>query len=433
MVRVFLVFGQDPPEHPALKQLNWQRVKGGWLGSDGPCPWGIVEHKGCITLYNQHPANSTMLVSSHPRMTVVTNYPPCLHAFGPPIPNRHFLERWVQGDRVSSRGIQLDFLRGVFRIPWGHALRLSEKGFRVLECVRCPTPQMFEDAIGKLESLLRQGVISRLGADSQYALALSSGLDSTLLGAILRDSTSSLEAFTMESRIPGTDERSPTQESSRFLGIPLSGFNIDECSVLGESIDCSWGPQAHPGERHETEFFQFVADKGFDKVWTGIGADQLFHLEPSVVTKSTIVRPGWKAADFLKPGRGWRSLFSEEISATAFNTVEWDLAVRHQFRVQERTKVELVQPFLDPELVDFVLGLPNLFLASANCDKLLLRELGSRLIPKFPSFRRKFTDFGPSVQFRLNQETETKRTAYSPKEWRKIAARRWLDSIYGKR
>ncbi|WP_249755683.1 asparagine synthase-related protein [Microvenator marinus] len=436
MVRVFLVLGQDPPKHRALNQLAWQRLKGGWLGADGPCPWDISESRDSILIYNQAPSNSTMLYTRGPNTSFVTNYPPFLRVVGRDIPNRRFLDRWIEGTEVLARGIQQDFFKDVFRVPFGHTLRLSDRGARVVECVHYPQEQwVFEDALTRLKVLLYRSVLDGVERDSKHALALSSGLDSTLLGAILRDCAPKLHAFTMESRVPGADERHFTQESANLLGLPLLGFDIDQCPVLETSatMDRFWGPQAHPGEGHETEFFQFVADRGFKTIWTGVAADQLFHVDPSVVIRETITRPGWSASELLNPGRGWRGMLNRENPRIPFNSVAWDLAVRHQMRVQERTGVTLIQPFMEPDFVNFVLGLPNLFLASPSCDKLILREVGSRLIPQFNNFRRKHTDFGPSVQFRLNYERATRSKTFSPKEWRRTAAERWLGLFYGKR
>lgn len=432
MVRVFLVLGGDLREHRALNELKWQRVKGGWLGSDGPCPWEMIETRNHLSLYNQNPANSTILCTRTQHTTIATNFPPFLEVCGTLRPNRQFLESWMNGGGQGCSGLQLDFLKGVFRVPWGHVLRLSPNGRQAINCLRTAHEQMtltraVEELDRRIEEVIRKQVSGR---NCGHALALSSGLDSMIVGTYLKKLSADTRAFTMDSTVCGTDERLGTRRSAELLGLPLSGFDIDDVPVLGPREHPYWGPQVHPGETHETDFLRFVSNHGFSKIFMGAGADQICYASKSSVLRNELLSASWCATALLRQGIGWRQLFSAEGPREQFTTLEWDLAVRHRQRIQRGSGVELIQPFLEPEIVDFVLALPSNYLASTKYDKIVLRELGRKVSPSFNSARLKYTHFGPSIRRRLSREIEPQ--TLTPRSWRKVAAQRWLREFYEK-
>lgn len=437
MVRILLVVGGGPSEHVAFNGLKWQGLNEGWLVSDGPCPWELFETDDGFQIYNQDPANSTILCLRLDEGIVLTNYPPFLSAYAQLIPDRRVLDSWIRGERPRKSGPQLDFLKGVARIPWGHKVFVSRRGWRVVHCTRTAYANVTRTkAMETLDRLLEHTVAEQLKrGKGSNALALSSGLDSMLVGSYLRRLKVELPAFTMDSRIPGTDERSETRKSAELLGLTLQGFSIDSAPVLPTPEDPwhpYWGPQVHPGERHENEFLRFVRKSGSSRIWMGAGADQICYVDPSAVLRTDLLKGDWRSRDVLKPDIGWRRLFQLERPRNQFETLEWDLAIRHRMRLYMRSGVQLIQPFLNPQIVEFVLSLPSSFLASTRYDKLILRELGRKVVPAFDSNRLKFTHFGPSIASRLSGELKRPLKILTPRVWREIAAEQWLRGFYEK-
>jgi asparagine synthase (glutamine-hydrolysing) len=128
--------------------------------------------------------------------------------------------------------------------------------------------------------LLEQAIEDLLARSRRPAFALSGGLDSALLLALLRRDGCAAPVFTLVTSIPGYCERDLTLGAARAIGehdvseIPASAE--DFVAALPEAIAACETPLYNLHPVSKWLFFRELHNRGFDMVITGDGADQVF-------------------------------------------------------------------------------------------------------------------------------------------------------------
>jgi asparagine synthase (glutamine-hydrolysing) len=164
--------------------------------------------------------------------------------------------------------------QGVSPVPSGMELRMRD-GSMVLSKAELPDP------CGRsLIGLLELAVEDLLARSRRPAFALSGGLDSALLLAVLRRSGRLAPVYTLVTSIPGYCEQGVTLDTARVLGeddvreIPVSAE--DFVAALPEAIAACETPLYNLHSVSKWLLARELHNRGFDMVITGDGADQVF-------------------------------------------------------------------------------------------------------------------------------------------------------------
>jgi asparagine synthase (glutamine-hydrolysing) len=173
-------------------------------------------------------------------------------------------------------------IAGVTKVPAGHALQVSlVNGSTQMVQYWNPLEYMNDQSVSneELADAIEDAVRSACTSDVPVGIALSGGLDSSMIAAIASRERSELHAFTVGYDEPGFDETLYAKEFADELGIPchvsilstqdIADQFVEICSLRDEPITDIAGPAfaALPKAAHAA---------GVPVLMTGIGGDELF-------------------------------------------------------------------------------------------------------------------------------------------------------------
>ncbi len=173
-------------------------------------------------------------------------------------------------------------IAGISKVPAGHALRVSlDTGSTQTVRYWDPSEYMNSQRLSNqdLAAAIEDAVKAACTSDVPVGIALSGGLDSSIIASIAARERSELHAFTVGYNEPGFDETRYAQEFADELGIPCHVTILDTqdvaaqfmeiCSLRDEPITDIAGPAlaALPKAAHAA---------GVPVLMTGIGGDELF-------------------------------------------------------------------------------------------------------------------------------------------------------------
>ncbi len=121
--------------------------------------------------------------------------------------------------------------REISAVRPGHALVISEHGNRDLPIINYGFADenglSFEDNAAKVSELLDQAVRRNLVADVDTAVALSGGIDSSLVFAYAARANANIRGLTVRFNDPGYDETALAQQYARQLGATQQVISVD--------------------------------------------------------------------------------------------------------------------------------------------------------------------------------------------------------------
>lgn len=164
---------------------------------------------------------------------------------------------------------------GIHAIPPGHALVQTESRYEI-------QPRPIPLRTNKpLRELLEQSVARLLGDRKRAAVAMSGGLDSALLVAILRRlGRDDIPVFTLSSGFAGYCERHLTNHTAKLLGVKnLQVIETDESQWIAafpEVIATAEVPLFNLHPVHRWLLAKALRQQGYEVLLTGDGADQVF-------------------------------------------------------------------------------------------------------------------------------------------------------------
>lgn len=313
----------------------------------------------------------------------------------------------------------------------------------------------------ELEALLRDAVRLRLNADVPVGFYLSGGLDSSLIGALIKQcSPESRHSFSIGFSETDIDERRHQHLMAEFLG-SIHHETVFDWSHIGASFrDAVHFAETPLKETYNTcslALSRSVADQGMKVVLTGEGADELFAgyvgyrfdaqragaeadwSDPEQLLAAQVQQQLWGDANFfyekdLYAFRETRqALYSTALNArfagfdcTQSSPVDLSqLAGRHPIhkrsyldfklrlsdhlvadhgdRVAYAHSVEARYPFLDPRVMDLAKRIPPSLKLNGGVEKYLLKRIAARHLPEAIVNREKFSFVAPGSPYLLQQ------------------------------
>ena len=268
-----------------------------------------------------------------------------------PVGLRQYFDRRPDGERTCFKDAKL--------LPAGSNLYRSADGLHF--CSReLPEPD------GPLLPLLEQ-VLSELAAsNTKYVVALSGGLDSALvLALILRLTGRTVPVVTLATEIPGYCELDQTLQTARLLGVAsvdiIKVRREELVAALPDAIAACETPlfNLHPVAR--ILLARVLAHRGYDVMFTGDGADQVFT--------------GSDARNYLP-------IVGAMVRATG---------------------LRLLSPFFDERVVGWARN------HGADADKSALRQAAASILPAEVVWREKSPRFAPDFDLNHYRDSQLER------------------------
>jgi asparagine synthase (glutamine-hydrolysing) len=281
-------------------------------------------------------------------------------------------------------------LRGVARLPPGAALRVADSRPLVVPAPEAPpvaTPPGATPA-AELRRRLASAVASRSGDDP--AVALSGGLDSAALLALLASGGRTPRAWSLVDDAASPEEREAARNLAERFGAQqlLVQVRAEELPAHTEAAvraieEPIWNGRAVA----RWLFLGGLRAAGEHSLLSGVGADELLCGHPAGLRTQAerealeralarCLLPGFP--DPASPGVGG-SLAERRRHALSHTLPASTLPP--DARSAGSVGVELRLPFLDPEVTDFALALPESELVRGDVGKRVLREAMRDLLP----------------------------------------------------
>lgn len=177
-------------------------------------------------------------------------------------------------------------LEGICQLTPGHYMLVDEHSVKTVRWWRVPTEGEIEigydEAKEELAALLRDSVRLRMRSDVPVGTLLSGGIDSGLVTAYARESSSQLECFTIGFKERSYSEIALATETARRLSVSLIADTIQE--IDAQLIDTILGSMDEPlgnASLIPTYLLFKLASERVTVVLTGDGGDELFGGYPT--------------------------------------------------------------------------------------------------------------------------------------------------------
>lgn len=137
-----------------------------------------------------------------------------------------------------------------------------------------------DEAVFKLESVLKESINMRLNSDVGMASLLSGGIDSATLNLYAKNSSKNLQTYTLGYKeFSKYDERKNAKDTADFLGLTNKSIEINQDDFISASDDvlnCLDEPLNDPAAVPLYLLFAEIKKDGYKVVLSGEGSDELF-------------------------------------------------------------------------------------------------------------------------------------------------------------
>jgi asparagine synthase (glutamine-hydrolysing) len=193
--------------------------------------------------------------------------------------------------------------KGIYELPPGHYLKISDKGTVIKPFWSLTYPidrdgyfkGSIDEAAEELEKLLTDSVRIRLRADVQVAAYLSGGLDSSATTALIKKvAPETLQTFSIGFQDTEFDETSYQQEVSEYLGTRHTAFTCTHQDIGNFFPDVVWHSEIPILRTAPVPMYclsKKVRENRIKVVITGEGADEM--LAGYDIFKEGIIREFW--------------------------------------------------------------------------------------------------------------------------------------------
>ena len=195
--------------------------------------------------------------------------------------------RSINKDYLTSVGLGIPntentLFNNITNLKPGHCAILSADGKKVFQYWKpdfSKTTDSYEDARWKVKDLLTQSVRRRLEGNPPIALALSSGLDSTIVAAVVRSLGHTPTTFSMGFKGRDFNEAHVAASTARFLNMPHHTEEITHESLLKSFMKSLWHTENVTNSLSNTGRLltnNAIRQQGFKAVMGGESSDELF-------------------------------------------------------------------------------------------------------------------------------------------------------------
>ncbi len=195
---------------------------------------------------------------------------------------RRFDPVWFTGPGMGIPETSLTPFRGITQVRPGQMLRLSRAGCRT---ERWWTPSFakversFDEAASAVRRELKAAVRRRVSGNVPIALSLSSGLDSTVVGALIADERSDVPAFSMAYPGAAYDESAQAARTAAHLGMVLEPVPCGIDDLADGFLDSIWSTEIATNSLSTAARLRLtkaVRGAGYKALIGGEGSDELF-------------------------------------------------------------------------------------------------------------------------------------------------------------
>lgn len=305
---------------------------------------------------------------------------------------------------------EASLLKGVRQVRPGGRVTITPNGVSEHRYWTVPEyaeklPLMRDQAVDRLDELLRHSVRSQLRSDVAVGCQLSGGIDSSLVTLMARPrSDQGPETFSIVFDLPKFSEAEWISIAAQTADAVSHRFVFDEAAFMGALDAASWHmdqPISHPNALA----LWHLAERSRQHVTvllTGEGADELFggysrfaNTEPDTFIRATQFHSEARLAR-LRPGANLqpaiekrRALFREGGADPLSNCMKYEMQTHlvdlltRQDRMMMAHGIENRVPFLDRRVVDLARSLPAGYLVAATppdgfSGKSLVKDLARR-------------------------------------------------------
>jgi asparagine synthase (glutamine-hydrolysing) len=335
-------------------------------------------------------------------------------------------------------------LKGVRQVAPGHRLTITAEGVTQSRYWSIPDPEKLqlsrEEAVDRLDLLLRGSVHSQLRSDVPLGCQLSGGVDSSLVSLSTRSLRGKdVDAFSIVVNMPRFSEERWIRSAAAAAGVTSHRFAFDEPDFTGSLHAASWHmdqPVGHPNslalwlmaERAREHVTVLLSGEGADELFGGYGrfaaaGDEAGERRPGACDgvdtfiRATAFHSEARLAKLrpeadLRPAMARRrAIFEEGCSDHLSNCLKYemrthlvDLLIR-QDKMTMGHGVETRVPFLGRQLIEFARGLPAEHLVGPSSatglptTKVVVKELAQRSFGVEFTHRRKSAFNLPLAQY----------------------------------
>jgi asparagine synthase (glutamine-hydrolysing) len=333
-------------------------------------------------------------------------------------------------------------LKGVRHLRPGHRLTIADGGLADTRCWSVPDrPEKLrlsrEEAVDRLDELLRRSVRSQVRSDVNLGCQLSGGVDSSLVTLLARSERADVNAFSIVFNEPRFSEERWIASAAAAAGVTSHRFVFDEAAFMGALDAASWHmdqPISHPNslalwwlaKRSREHATVLLTGEGADELFGGYARFTAAAVDAPRTGVSDPVDAFIRATAFhsqarlmkLRPQADLgpaiekrRAIFAEGSADHLSNCLRYetqthlvDLLLR-QDKMTMAHGVESRVPFLDRHVLDFARALPAEHLVGPAAPgeppatKIVVKALARRSLDAALVDRRKFAFNLPLAQY----------------------------------
>nr|WP_315177534.1 asparagine synthase (glutamine-hydrolyzing) [uncultured Flavobacterium sp.] len=314
---------------------------------------------------------------------------------------------WASYFAFGSYGMPDEtFWSAIHQLPGGHFLEYENKKLTLKkwycfeeEVAKHSKSLTFEQAKEQYLALLKDSINLRFRADVPVGFAISGGLDSSVLLALvnLQEDYSKINAYTFYSDNPDYDELPWVEQMIAKTNNPLTKvlLQADEVSDLSEKM--AWQQDEPYGgiptlayakifeQARKDKVLVLLDGQGMDEQWAGYD----YYTQENDIIIQGITDSAFKtnmlSHSFLNKAE--KPVYPKPFEDVILNKQYRDLfntkiprALRFNDRISMLFSTELREPFLDYRLVEFAFSLPLDFKIKNGITKFMLREIASEYL-----------------------------------------------------
>lgn len=172
---------------------------------------------------------------------------------------------------------------GVYTIPPGHTLTVDRNFRAYLNSYSTPMTRHGTQNLEELETLLEAAILKRVPKSGKVAVALSSGVDSSLIAYYLKKNCVDFQSFSVDFLGSSFSESDDVNAYSIRHGIPVDFLAISENILREAFVESTVNAEnlsINPHAAGKLLLNRAMVDRGHKVCLTGDGADELFFGYP---------------------------------------------------------------------------------------------------------------------------------------------------------